>query len=217
MTVRIIVISRFVVIRTSPILLRNHPSAVIHVNAKLVIPGSPTLLPHLQTIAARKHAIIPPPYHHRPDPQAPQPRTRHKQIPLESHVPIIRPPQLEIKLSHQRRQRQMDLAHGQMLPEARPRPLPERDQPAPQVLSPLPRLDPALRLERPRVREEASVVVDEGGLRGDGGAGWDGPVFVEEDLVGCAARGPLRDTVVEAECLVDAGGQVGELLELTPG
>lgn len=83
--------------------------------------------------------------------------------------------------------------------------------------------EPALGAEVGGVVEYVAVLVDgrgvhgDGGMRGDAPGGAAGVVFVEEGFVGGGARLPEHGGRVEAEALVDDGGEVGQGFDLGAG
>lgn len=76
------------------------------------------------------------------------------------------------------------------------------------------RVEPALRDEFSRLREDGRVVVDEHGRHGDGGVGREDVVAVLECAVRVRAFHAVGDAVAEPKTFGDDGGEVGEVFEL---
>lgn len=185
-------------------------SAAIVVEPLLPASSFPTYsMQHLQTLPPSLPITFPP-HNHRPNPLRLNPGMRDLKVMPKLHIlwPRLEQPHL---ISRQPRQRQEKLGVGQLHPQAPSRPPAETVLILPQRLAGLSK--PALRVERPRVREKSRVCVDAERRHTDRRVGRDGVGGVVEGFERGGAGVAACEAESEAIAFVDEGGEVGEPLE----
>ena len=161
---------------------------------------------------------------HNPNPPTIPPLNRHKpvphnrDIPLPLRLPHLQPPAHRTGSKH-RAQTQVDLGVREIHAQTLSGPLAEWYEVFFQLGGPVLAvgvagiIEPPLRLEQMRLREDLRVIVHEKRGHADGGPSRDSPVLVVQGDVGADSHQAVRDAIGDAVAFVDGRMEVGEVFE----